>query len=77
MQRQEQRFNEFGERLLEMLYLTNGENIAGIDEFIRDVVLKEKDSKKIERDVFFATRKDAGEQSVARSIYEDICETFN
>lgn len=58
LRRPEQAFDEFGQMVLEMLYQVDGKDTAGIERFLRDVVLDGKDTKREERAAFFAEHLD-------------------
>ena len=81
LRRKEQGFNEFGELLLPLLYQVDGKDIAGIEQFIQDIVIDQKDTKKEEREDFFEKylyyRNLTGkEQSAAGNVYEVLSEIF-
>ena len=51
--RESQHFNEFGEELKKILYCCPGDDFNKIEEFLENVVIKENDIMKSNRDVFF------------------------
>lgn len=53
LERKEQRFNDFGKRLKEVLYTANGQDKAAIEAFVKRIVLDGKDEKKEKRKTFF------------------------
>ncbi|WP_037354234.1 CDP-glycerol glycerophosphotransferase family protein [Selenomonas sp. FC4001] len=53
LRREEQKFNGFGEALLERLYQVNGHDFNGIAKFIEEVLFSEKDDEKVHRLEFF------------------------
>lgn len=74
-------FNDFGNSLVQVLYQTQGKDIAAIEAFIQQVVLSENDSKKVDRERFYRKNLDyrsinGEDQSAAQNIFAIIKEQF-
>ncbi len=48
-----QNFNDFGKELYKIIYKVDGENLEGISNFIKEVVIEKNDYKLKERQIFF------------------------
>lgn len=70
-----QYFNEFGEKLIEVHYGVNGNEEKLIEEFIMDIVIKENDYMKLERERFFdqyLDYKKYNNKSAAECIFSEL-----
>ena len=81
LRRPEQGFNELGEVLRPLLYEVDGEDIDGIEQFVKDVVIQGKDDRqKLREQVlteFLDYRNICGkEQSAAENIFEVLMQLF-
>lgn len=74
--RPEQEFNEFGELIQEQLYKCQGDDFEGIEAFLKNVVLKEKDYMQFERLRFFDENlnyyKKNGNIKASEKIFDEI-----
>ena len=79
--RETQRFNEFGDKLKEVLYKVPGDDLASIEAFLKDVVINNNDTMKKEREDFFDKYlnyyKYNNNQLSTESIYKILEDTFN
>lgn len=79
LSRKEQKFNDFGKRLMEIHYTADGADRLEIEEFIREVVIMENDINREKRDKFFEENLDyvsMKRKSAAENICEEIEEIF-
>lgn len=77
LSRDRQTFNDFGEKLLKVLYTVDGEDTLGIEEFMQNVVFDGNDVMKVQRDEFFEEYLDYKKingKSASEFIYDNILE---
>ncbi len=78
--REEQAFNDFGNQIVESHYCAEGTDTAAIEAFLQEVVLKENDCKKEEREKVFAENLDytiLSGKNAAENILKDILQCLD
>ncbi len=73
--REDNNFNMFGAKIAEQLYKVSGADIAGINDFIDEVVIKGNDYMKEERKAFFENNLDyriGDKRSASEQIFDHI-----
>ena len=74
--RPEQAFNEFGDIIRNILYQCKGEDLKGIEQFVEDVVIRDKDYMKTQRMQFFDEKLDyfkKNKSTASKQIFDEIC----
>lgn len=75
-----QNFLEIGNELMKVLYRCDGDDIESIESFIEEVVIRQKDKMKEDRENFFSEQIDYykanGYRTASEAIYDDIAAAF-